>query len=282
MRLEVRRVQVEIVEHLGRGNRGRNLGKAFGRLDVIRGRPLVLVALGDARIEIFGNRGRMLEHFYSDVGRNAEGVVPFDQSFLADPAPGRSDSLLVPADRLPRATDRLVVPFDLREHHLVQVVPMRPDLGKIIGDLSAGAVEDREDVRGVGRLLEDPQGTTEQKADEVALLAVRRHNAVRQQEIEGPRVVDQQRGLAGRERAPELVVLSAEHRLVGRLGPLARPDEPLEAVARVDDAQRHRLQPLAVADVHREDERRELEAGDADAQQTARRCRRPPRPPPCT
>ncbi len=151
----------------------------------------------------------------------------------------------------------------------MKVVPVRPDLGKVSSDLAAGPVEDRQDVRRLGRLLEDTEGTAEQEADEVALLAVRRHNPVGQEEVERPGVVDQERGLPGRERASELFVLRSEDCFVGGLGPAARPHEPFEAVTGVDHAQRHRLQPVALADVHHEDERRELEASDAHAERGA-------------
>ena len=112
----------------------------------------------------------------------------------------------------------------------MHVVPVRPDLGEIAGDLAADAVEDGEVLRASGLLLETLV-PSEQKEQAKYLLAVQRHDAVRGEEREGARVVELRNALSRREGAPELVVFLAEDRLVGALRPLARPDEPLEAVA---------------------------------------------------
>ncbi len=143
---------------------------------------------------------------------------------------------------------------------------MFADLGEVPRDLAAGAVEDREQLGRVRYLREDPDRPSEQQPGEVSLLAVRGNDAVREDEVQRSRVVDQDRRFAGRERSTELVVLRAKDRLVGRPRTLARPDEPFEPVAGVDHRERHRLQRLPVANVLHEHERRQLEARGSHAQ----------------
>ena len=149
----------------------------------------------------------MLELFHGDVRRDAERVVPAEEVLALDlPALG-PDPLLVASDRLAGPRDRLRVALDLRLDDPVHVVAVLPHFGEIARDLPARPVEHRDELGRVRDLREDSERSSDQQAGKVSLLAVGRDDPVGEEEVQGPRMVDEDRGLPRGERPSQLLVL---------------------------------------------------------------------------
>src|SRR3989475_5151494 len=157
-----------------------------------------LVTRRDARIEIVRDRNRQVREFLDDVRIEPVAVVQLEQRLDVEPlARGRQVRRDLPARR-PPLLERLFVPrlFDLQELQDVSFVEeelriILPDLVDHEGHRVAQAVRDVQ-------ILERTESPPDEEAREIALAAVRRDDAVSQEEDERSRVVAH--GVEGFER----------------------------------------------------------------------------------